>query len=163
MQALAIRLQEPQVGGRLKPTEERRLHPRSWSLLGRARVAARLRTGSPLRVLNMSPDGLLVESPARLLPGRQVELMLQSGTSWEQAPWVVIHSRVGCIRGSADLRYRAGLCRVPGTIYPRQRQAQPEGKLLPVPAQATITAAAPDSAGPAATADGTQFDHRDRT
>jgi hypothetical protein len=151
------------VGGGVKPMEERRLHPRTWSLLGRARVAARLRTGSPLRVLNTSPDGLLVESPARLVPGRQVELMLHSGTSWEQAPWVVIHSRVGCIRGSADLRYRAGLCRVAGTIYPRERRAPAEGKLLPAPEEAAIIAAAPDSAASAGAADGTLFDSRDRT
>ena len=147
----------------MKPTEERRQHPRSWSLLGRARVAARLRTGSPLRVLNSSPDGLLVESPARLLPGRQVELMLHSGTSWEQAPWVVIHSRVGCIRGSADLRYRAGLRRVSGTNYPRQLETPASGNQLPTAARATTAALAPIRGVSVSSEDGTAFDTRDRT
>jgi hypothetical protein len=100
------------------PARDRRAHPRSWFLLGHAHLAARMRTGSPLRVLNTSPDGMLVESPARLLPGRHVELVLQSGTTREQAPWLIVHSRVGCLRGRSEIRYRAGLRRSTGTDYP---------------------------------------------
>jgi hypothetical protein len=100
------------------PARDRRAHPRSWFLLGHAHLAARMRTGSPLRVLNASPDGMLVESPARLLPGRRVDLVLQSGTTREQAPWLVVHSRVACLRGRSEIRYRAGLRRSMGTDYP---------------------------------------------
>jgi len=132
-------------------------------LLGRSRVAARLRTGSPLRVLNTSPDGLLVESPVRLVPGRQVELMLHSGTCWEQAPWVVIRSRVGCIRGGADLRYRAGLHRMTGTSYPRQFAASAPGNQLPATARTAIALPAPIRDETDGSADGTSFDGRDRT
>jgi hypothetical protein len=110
---------------------ERRGHARSWFLLGHAKVAARLRTGSPLRVINVSPDGMLVESPARLLPGRQVDLVLQTGVTREQAPWVVVHSRVGCLRGSSELRYRAGLRRARGTNYSADSQPQNRGHELP--------------------------------
>lgn len=111
---------------------ERRAHARSWFLLGHAHLAARLRTGSPLRVLNTSPDGLLVESPSRLLPGRQVDLVLQSGITREQAPWLVVHSRVGCLRGSSEIRYRAGLRRAPGTSYPLPNKPKTCGHSLPI-------------------------------
>ena len=113
------------------PAKERRTQPRSWFVLGHTRLAARMRTGSPLRVLNTSPDGMLVESPARLLPGRRVDLVLQSGATREQAPWLVVHSRVGCLRGSSDLRYRAGLRRALGTGYPSPRLADSRGHALP--------------------------------
>jgi hypothetical protein len=147
----------------VNPSGERRVHARSWALLGRARVAARLRTGSPLRVLNTSPDGMLVESPARLLPGRQVDLVLQSGTTQEQAPWVVIHSRVGCVRGGADLRYRAGLRRATGTNYSRRPEAEPDRNELPTAVQAARPLSAANSARPALRAGGTRFDDQDRT
>jgi hypothetical protein len=107
------------------------MHPRAWFLLGQARLRTRLRIGSPLRVLNTSPDGMLVESPARLLPGRQVELVLQCGTTREQSPWVVIHSRVGCLRGGSDLRYRAGLRRAVGSGYSRREEPNDHRHELP--------------------------------
>jgi hypothetical protein len=115
----------------MTPAKERRAHPRSWFVLGHARLAARMRIGSPLRVLNTSPDGMLVESPARLLPGRRVDLVLQSGTTREQGPWLVVHSRVGCLRGSSDLRYRVGLSRAAGTDYPSRGRADSRGHALP--------------------------------
>ncbi|MCU0564417.1 MAG: hypothetical protein MUE48_10840 [Desulfobacterales bacterium] len=120
----------------MMPACERRAHARSWFLLGRALLAARMRTGSPLRVLNTSPDGMLVESPARLLPGTRVDLILQSGTTREQTPWFVVHSRVGCLRGSSDIRYRVGLRRASGTNYPTPLRANSRGQTLPAGAGA---------------------------
>ena len=115
----------------MSPARERRAHPRSWYLLGHAHLAARMRTGSPLRVLNTSPDGMLVESPARLLPGRRVDLVLQSGATREQAAWLVVHSRVGCLRGRSEIRYRAGLQRPTGTDYPVPRRPASNRNTLP--------------------------------
>ena len=142
---------------------ERRTQARESLAAGHARLAARLRTGSPLRVLNTSPDGMLVESPARLLPGRHVNLVVECGSAQEQAPWVVVHSRVGSIRGCADLRYRAGLCRTSGSNYPPPDRPRKGGHELP-------TAMALESAESAAegrrqgTAEvGTQFGRQDRT
>lgn len=119
------------MGRSLIEPDERRLHPRTHAPSGNAHLAARLRTGSPLRVLDTSPDGMLVESPARLLPGRQIDLVLQSGATREQTPWVVVHSRVGCLRGSSELRYRAGLQRARGNSYPRLQKSANEGNTLP--------------------------------
>lgn len=115
----------------MSPARERRAHPRSWFLLGHAHLAARMRTGSPLRVLNTSPDGMLVESPARLLPGRCVDLVLQSGPTREQTAWLVVHSRVGCLRGRSEIRYRAGLQRSTGTDYPLPRRPASGRNALP--------------------------------
>ena len=142
---------------------ERRGQSRASLASGHAHLGARLRTGSPLRVLNTSPDGMLVESPARLLPGRQVDLVLQSGAIQEQAPWVVIHSRVGCIRGAADLRYRVGLRRAAGSGYSRHRELENRRNRLP-------TTECPGGPGAAANAEevspsgnGTKFGREKRT
>ena len=136
---------------------ERRGHARSWFLLGHAKVAARLRTGSPLRVINTSPDGLLVESPARLLPGRQVDLVLQSGATREQAPFVVVHSRVGCLRGSSDLRYRVGLRRATGTDYSGHNRPQHCGNELPTGRRPARHPAPENRGEPENAADGIRF------
>jgi hypothetical protein len=136
---------------------ERRVHVRSPLTPGHVHLGARLRTGSPLRVLNTSPDGMLVESPARLQPGRQVDLVLQSGSTQERAPWVVIHSRVGCIRGSSDLRYRAGLRRAAGSGYPRPHDHEPDGNKLPATVKTGQPSAARNTEEMPLSADGTRF------
>jgi hypothetical protein len=148
---------------RVTPAEERRTHTRSWFVLGHARVAARLRTGPPLRVLNVSPDGMLVESPARLLPGRQVELVLQSGTTREQARWLVVHSRVGCIRGRCDLRYRAGLRRASGSNYSRAQELRSDGNRLLGTGRASEPAPAENAGPPRRSRDGTGFESAERS
>jgi hypothetical protein len=146
----------------LTPTGERRGHARSPLSPGHAHLSARLRTGSPLRVLNTSPDGMLVESPARLMPGRQVDLVLLYGTTREQAPWVVMHSRVGCIRGSSDLRYRVGLRRAAGSDYPHRLEVENQGNRLPASGQPRPSAATSGGELPAA-ADGTKLGKQERT
>lgn len=147
----------------LTPTAERRAHARSPLSPGHARLSARLRTGSPLRVLNASLDGMLVESPARLLPGRQVDLVLLSGATQEQTPWVVMHSRVGCIRGSSDLRYRVGLRRAEGSGYPHRFEPEKHGNLLPGGGQPGPPVAATRGRELRAGADGTELGRRERT
>ena len=141
---------------------ERRGHARSPLGPGHAHLSARLRTGSPLRVLNTSPDGMLVESPVRLLPGRQVDLVLQSGATQEQTPWVVMHSRVGCIKGSSDLRYRAGLRRAAGSGYPRRLEPEKHGYQLPAADQAGLPAVA-NTREMRPAADGTGLGRLERT
>ena len=146
----------------MSPARERRAHTRSWFLLGQAHLAARMRTGSPLRVLNTSPDGMLVESPARLLPGRRVDLVLQSGTTREQAPWLVVHSRVGCLRGRSEIRYRAGLQRSAGTDYPQPRRPASGRNALPAHAVAEQPEEPFGAADGAIRAAGTELGHPDR-
>jgi hypothetical protein len=84
---------------------------------GHSSLAVRLRTGSSLRVIDMSPEGLLVETPVRLLPGHSVNLVLHTGAEQVSVPGLVVHSRVGTIRGGAELRYRVGLWLAAGTNY----------------------------------------------
>jgi hypothetical protein len=149
------------MGHRLNSAEERRGHARSWFLLGRVHFVARLRTGLPLRVLNMSPDGMLVESPARLVPGRQVDVVLQSGSTREHAPWTVIHSRVGCVRGDSDLRYRAGLRRSAGSDYPRGSEALAGRNRLPAKGPPVRTPEAGLAEETHESVDGTGFGRQD--
>lgn len=151
------------MGRGLMDKAERRAHARESGSAGLAGLAARLRTGSPLRVLDTSPDGMLVESPARLLPGRHVSLVVECGSAQEQAPWVVVHSRVGCLRGSADLRYRAGLRRTSGSSYPPPDIPRRLGHKLP----ASMAVENPGSPArvpqPQAGVVGTNFGRQDRT
>jgi hypothetical protein len=151
------------MGRGLKEPAERRVHARELVASLHAQLAARLRTGSPLRVLNTSPDGMLVESPARLLPGGRVDLVLQSGATHEQAPWVVVHSRVGCIRGNSDLRYRAGLRRATGSDYPQRREPRHSGNRLPSGASTCQLANAANAEEPVKPAVGTRFGRQERT
>jgi len=151
------------MGGGMKDATERRLHPRDSDAAGAPAPAARLRTGSPLRVLNTSPDGMLVESPARLLPGRQVDLVLETGTTREQAPWIVVHSRVGCIRGSSDLRYRAGLRRAMGSRYPLSGERRRTGHELPAVASPLEPQRRENAVNAGVPRVGTQFGNRNQT
>ena len=151
------------MGRGLTDPAERRAHARERLGADHAGISARLRTGSPLRVLDMSLDGMLVESPARLLPGRQINLVLESGASREHAPWMVIHSRVGCIRGSSDLRYRVGLRRAAGTGYPHRDEPRQGGHTLPARASVRQSAEPAITDEPAPRSFGTEFGRQGRT
>jgi hypothetical protein len=145
------------MGRSLTSASERRRQPRSPSSPGASIPAARLRTGSPLRLINTSPEGMLVESPVRLLPGRRVDVVLQSDSAQEQAPWVVIHSRVGCIRGSSDLRYRAGLHRVLGSNFPGVSDTAWHGNGLPTRRHSVEPTLRPNHGNPTAGVSGKRF------
>jgi hypothetical protein len=71
---------------------------------------------------------MLVESPVRLLPGRHVDVVLQADGSQEQSPWIVVHCRIGCIRGISYLRYHVGIRRGAGSNYPRPKDDRGAGK-----------------------------------
>jgi hypothetical protein len=76
----------------------------------------------------MSPEGLLVETPVRLLPGHAVDLVLSTGAEQVSVSGLVVHSRVGTIRGGAELRYRVGLWLAAGTSYPHTGTAGAAGE-----------------------------------
>jgi hypothetical protein len=110
------------------PAPERRAQPRRMIEPGHSSLAVRLRTGPPLRVIDMSPEGLLVETPVRLLPGHSVDLVLHTGAEQVSLRGLVVHSRVGAIRGGAELRYRVGLWLAAGTDYSHVGTAGAEGE-----------------------------------
>jgi hypothetical protein len=56
----------------------------------------------------MSPGGILVEGPARLLPGRSVDLLLATRDHRLSVRARVVHSRVAAVDDSG-VAYRAGL------------------------------------------------------
>jgi hypothetical protein len=110
------------------PAPERRAQRRRIVEPGHSSLAVRLRTGPSLRVIDLSPGGLLVETPVRLLPGHSVDLVLHTGAEQVFARGLVVHSRVGTIRGGAELRYRAGLCLAGGTDYSDTGTARAAGE-----------------------------------
>jgi len=52
-----------------------------------------------------------------MLPGHSVDLVLHTGSDQVTVRALVVHSRVGVIRGAAELRYRVGLWLAAGTNY----------------------------------------------
>jgi hypothetical protein len=76
----------------------------------------------------MSPEGLLIETSVRLLPGHSVDLVLRTGEEQVTVSGLVVHSRVGTIRGGAELRYRVGLWLAAGTSYPHTGAAGAAGE-----------------------------------
>lgn len=113
------------------PTD-RRSHPRLPAGAARSHVSAKLRTGSPVLVVNISPDGMLVDTPARLLPGHHVDLVLQGESSQEVRRCCVVHSRIAAIDLTTGPRYRAGLRLSVGNVYPGSDSTHRFGKMLPV-------------------------------
>jgi hypothetical protein len=95
---------------------------------GHCSLAARLRTGPPLRIINLSSEGLLVESTVRMLPGHPVDLVLHAGAEQVTTRGLVVHSQVGVIRGAAELRYLVGLWLAAGTNYSRANASKPAGE-----------------------------------
>ena len=87
-----------------------------WS---RAAVSSlRLRTGARLAVLSSSPDGWVVESGVRLLPGTSLDVVIGRGAAARSLRATVSHARVSAIERDAPIRYEAGLVIEPGTNYP---------------------------------------------
>jgi hypothetical protein len=111
----AVRLPGTAMAAIVAPAPERRAQRRRTIEPGQSSLAVRLRTGPSLRVIDMSPEGLLVETPVRLLPGHAVNLVLHTGADQVSVRGLVVHSRVGTIRGGAELRYRVGLWLAAGT------------------------------------------------
>jgi len=110
---------------------ERRAHPRRTARSLPLQVSAKLRTGAPLRIIDLSPDGLLVETTVRMLPGHEVDLVLQSESGQETRHCHIVHSRVAAIIGAAGLRYRAGLHLHGGSRYSPATSVPAAGHLLP--------------------------------
>jgi hypothetical protein len=86
---------------------ERRRHPRVAAGESAWR-AVRLRTGDPLSLVNLGPDGALVESSRQLLPGTSVilQVSVDDGTLTLRAE--VTRCAVHVLRSDA-IRYRGGL------------------------------------------------------
>jgi hypothetical protein len=74
---------------------------------------------------------MLVDTPARLLPGHYVDLVLLGGASQEVRRCCIVHSRVAAIDGVTGPRYRAGLRLTSGSLYPDPNTTQGDGKELP--------------------------------
>jgi hypothetical protein len=72
-------------------------------------VAARLRTGHPLALINIGDGGVLVESSTRLLPGATVDLQLSGADLCLTRRAVVLRCSVIAVGEHAGVRYRGAL------------------------------------------------------
>lgn len=113
------------------PLGERRSHPRYPTSRHGIRVSAKLRAGAVVEVLDVSADGLLIESHTRLAPGAIVDLVLGGGHAPIALRGVIVHSRVSAIRRRSGISYRAGVRAPLGTYYPLPPAAAEQGNLLP--------------------------------
>lgn len=71
-------------------------------------IAARIRPGHPADVLNVSADGVLVDTAHRLRPGTIVDLQVETPAYRAQVRARVVHAWVSDLRADR-MRYRGGL------------------------------------------------------
>jgi len=72
-------------------------------------IEAKLRSGSEVRVIDISNGGVLIETASRILPGARVELFLMTtGRRW-LLKGRIVRCRVAAIVPESGVRYRAAL------------------------------------------------------
>ncbi len=89
--------------------DERRLSPRKRQADCAWLVAARLRPGRDVRVLDLSSGGALVEASVRLMPGASIVLHLVGVSGHHTIRGTVLRCYVAAIDRCAGVRYRAAL------------------------------------------------------
>lgn len=72
-------------------------------------VHARVRHGHPLRVVDVSPQGALVEAARPLRPGSYVDLQVEHNERTQSLRAVVVRCDVSAISAHRGTTYRAGL------------------------------------------------------
>lgn len=88
---------------------ERRLSPRKSSAECGWLVAARLRPGRVIKLLDLSNGGALVEATARLLPGAPIVLHLVGVGGAHTIQGTVLRCYVAALDPCSGVRYRAAL------------------------------------------------------
>lgn len=71
-------------------------------------IAARIRSGYPADVLDLSIDGALIDTAQRLRPGTSVDLQIETPSYRAQVRARVVHARVSDLAPDR-VRYRGGL------------------------------------------------------
>jgi hypothetical protein len=87
---------------------DRRLHPRVSGASVR-QIAARVRPGRTVSVLDVSRFGALVEAPAPLRPGARIDVHLADGLSQAALTALVTRCRVCAIDPDTGVTYEAAL------------------------------------------------------
>jgi hypothetical protein len=88
---------------------ERRSWPRKTSDQCAWLVAARLRPGRDVKLLDLSKGGALVEGAVRLMPGASIVLHLVGVGCHHTIRGTVLRCFVSALDHSSGVRYRAGL------------------------------------------------------
>jgi len=103
-------------------------------------LTARLVGGATVKLLNLSPRGVLLETTAALPPGRSVSLRFIALDAELVLTGCVVRSSVGALTGSSICYQTAVTFGQENTLYTRLIAAEsaPAGPLVPVPSGETI-------------------------
>ena len=130
------------------PKVERRRWPRKKPSECPGPIEARLRSGTEVRIVDISNGGVLVETASQILPGAPVEIFLVAADQRWLVKGRIVRCQVSAIMPERGVRYRAAMAfnepvsildelsdKVPGTLssYDRvQAFAEPVQVLLQV-------------------------------
>ena len=109
-----------------KASDERRASARRTRAQCAWLLAARLRPGRDVRVLDLSNGGALVEAGGRLMPGASIVLHLVSVRGHHTLRGTVLRCYVSAIDQSTGVRYRAALAFDHGFAVPSS-DTHPDG------------------------------------
>ena len=91
-----------------RPVAERRLSARTRAIAELGILQARVRPGHEVSVIDISTDGVLIETVLRLLPGRTIELQIERSDQLTAVRGRVIRSHVARVHPSA-VSYRGAI------------------------------------------------------
>ena len=98
---------------------ERRLARRMTAIAELGIRQAKVRPGHEAAVLDISSNGVLIETSLRLIPGRQIELLIERGSQVTPVRGRVMRSQVARLQPSR-VSYRGAIGfdnRSPGSVY----------------------------------------------
>jgi hypothetical protein len=95
------------MDGALNEAERRR--SRRWPAGALPWRGVRLRPGRDANLLNLCPDGALIEGSARLHPGAPVVLQLIGASRSALLTGIVVRCHVSAIDAQAGVRYRGAI------------------------------------------------------
>ena len=91
-----------------RPVTERRLARRTTAVAELGIRQAKIRPGHDAAVLDISSNGALIETALRMLPGRQIELLIERGGQITPVRGRVMRSQVACVQPSR-VSYRGAI------------------------------------------------------
>lgn len=87
---------------------DRRHAPRHSRVEDHGIISVRIRPGHLAAVIDVSTGGTLIETAHRLLPGREVELLMETSTNKTAVRGRVVRCAVACVRPSS-ISYRGAI------------------------------------------------------
>lgn len=119
------------MGLTMNRSTERRRAERRPAEAGLSALTLALRTGATVKVIDMSADGALVETSARLEPGTNLAIRAFSTRTGVVHRATVIHCRVWSLDSRSGIRFQAGLRFETCNSYTSKQPPRVYGNALP--------------------------------